>query len=151
MKTFGFVIYTMLQWTWGVFQNLFGVLCFLVNLNQKHTYFNGAIVTTWHCENSLGCGMWIFLSDDNDPSQSASHQEKQKHDLLVHEYGHTLQSIILGPLFLPVIAIPSLVWASFPFFRKIRKKKKISYYWLYTEKWANVLGDKFLSNQRMEG
>lgn len=30
--------------------------------------------------------------------------------LLVHEYGHTIQSMILGPLYLIVIGIPSTLW-----------------------------------------
>jgi hypothetical protein len=34
-------------------------------------------------------------------------------EFLAHEYGHTLQSKILGPLYLPVIGIPSLVSAAF--------------------------------------
>ncbi len=53
---------------------------------------------------------------------------------LMHEYGHTLQSIILGPLFLPVVGLPSLLWAGLPVFRKYREKSAVSYYRFYTER-----------------
>lgn len=62
--------------------------------------------------------------------------------VLVHEYGHTIQSMILGPLYLFVIGIPSCIWAFTPYFQKLRSKGKYSYYDFYPEKWANYLGSK---------
>lgn len=55
---------------------------------------------------------------------------------ILHEYGHTRQSLMLGPLYLIVIGIPSIIWAAIH--KKVAPGK--SYYWLYTEKWANKLG-----------
>ncbi len=52
-----------------------------------------------------------------------------------HETGHTIQSLYLGPLYLIVIGIPSIVWAGL-----IHKRTNKSYYWFYTESWANKLG-----------
>lgn len=54
-----------------------------------------------------------------------------------HEWGHTRQSLILGPLFLIVIGIPSIIWAATH--RAISPNKP--YDWFYTEAWANKLGD----------
>ena len=56
-------------------------------------------------------------------------------DSWYHERGHSIQSMILGPLYLFVIGIPSLLWAAWwnPY-------RKVSYYWFYTEAWANKLG-----------
>ena len=53
-----------------------------------------------------------------------------------HEYGHVLHSRMLGWLYLPVIGLPSLLWAVLggricPF---------RDYYWFYTEAWADRLG-----------
>lgn len=49
---------------------------------------------------------------------------------VAHEVdGHTVQSKILGPLYLIVIGIPSILWATF--------QKKKCYYWFYTESWSN--------------
>lgn len=53
-----------------------------------------------------------------------------------HEYGHSRQSRYLGPLYLFVIGIPSLVWCIW----YIIKHPAKSYYRFYTEKWADKLG-----------
>lgn len=58
-----------------------------------------------------------------------------------HEYGHTIQSLILGPLYLFVILIPSMIW--FWCFDEWRAKKDIPYSWFYPEKWADYLGAKY--------
>ena len=54
-----------------------------------------------------------------------------------HEYGHTRQSLYLGPLYLIIIGIPSILWAMTH--RTIAPDK--SYKWFYTEAWADKLGD----------
>ena len=51
-----------------------------------------------------------------------------------HEWGHTRQSLYLGPLYLIVIGIPSFLWAC------TYKWLKKDYSWFYTESWANKLG-----------
>lgn len=56
--------------------------------------------------------------------------------VIAHESGHVKQSLYLGPLYLIVIGIPSILWAWSH--RWIAPRK--SYYWLYTEAWANKLG-----------
>lgn len=52
-----------------------------------------------------------------------------------HEWGHTRQSILLGPLYLLVIGLPSILWAA------IHKYivPSMYYYSFYTEAWANKL------------
>ena len=58
------------------------------------------------------------------------------YDVLAHERGHSIQSMILGPLYLPVIGLPSLLWAAW--YR--RTDRDVSYYRFYTERWADYLG-----------
>ena len=55
-----------------------------------------------------------------------------------HEYGHTRQSRILGPLYLFVIGIPSIIWAGL--YGNVIPYTKNGYYKFYTEKWADKLG-----------
>lgn len=62
--------------------------------------------------------------------------------VLVHEYGHTIQSVILGPLYLIVISIPSGLWCNLSQAAEYRRKNKVSYYAFYPEKWADHLGEK---------
>lgn len=56
--------------------------------------------------------------------------------VIAHESGHVKQSLYLGPLYLIVIGIPSILWAWSHKWVAPRK----SYYWFYTEAWANKLG-----------
>ncbi len=63
---------------------------------------------------------------------------------LVHEYGHTIQSVILGPLYPLAISIPSGLWCNLPQAADYRRKNKVSYYDFYPEKWADHLGGKIL-------
>lgn len=72
-------------------------------------------------EGGISLGNFIFLSK--------SHAKKETS--ILHEYGHTKQSHILGFLYLIIIGIPSLLNAMFGFTK--------CYYSWYTEKWANKL------------
>lgn len=59
-----------------------------------------------------------------------------------HELGHTIQSKILGPLYLIVIGIPSITYCGLRrMFPSLRKK---NYYDFYTERWANNLSEKYI-------
>ena len=53
-----------------------------------------------------------------------------------HEFGHVRQSRMLGWLYLSVIGLPSVLWAWLG--DRIAPGK--SYYWFYTERWADRLG-----------
>ena len=53
-----------------------------------------------------------------------------------HELGHSIQSRILGPLYLLVIGLPSLLWAAW-----WNEDRNRSYYSFYTERWADYLGN----------
>lgn len=58
---------------------------------------DGAVVTSWKLGSSLSLGMFIFTRTPYDLK------------LVQHEYGHTVQRLILEPLWLFVIGLPSLV------------------------------------------
>jgi len=133
------IIYTVLQFTWGIAQNLLGIFILLIltikNPKRKHSFYHGALVTEWKLSFSCGCGMFIFYG----------HAGSNVADVvLVHEYGHTLQSIVLGPLFMFIIAIPSMLWAFIPACVKLRKEKNIKYVSFYPESWANQWGEKIV-------
>ena len=55
-----------------------------------------------------------------------------------HETGHAIQSLILGPLYIFVIGIPSLVWTIL--YGWLIKETPNGYYKFYTERWADKLG-----------
>ncbi|MBQ3848218.1 MAG: hypothetical protein II748_05135 [Clostridia bacterium] len=124
------IIYWILQWTWGIIQNVIGLLVWLILGREGKESFCGASVRKWNIRGSMTLGMFIMMD------------RKHGHDVLVHEYGHTIQSIILGPLYLLVIGLPSLLWAGLKSSERYRQKKHRSYYWLYCERWANHLGER---------
>lgn len=138
-----YLMYYILQWTWGILQNVLGLCIFLLNIKRKHFIYHGAVVTIWKCpESSMGLGMFIFQSEKALKEKENKFTEEEAQRMTrVHEYGHTLQSIILGPLFLLVIGIPSMAWAKIPCFKRYRAEKDVSYFSFYTEKWANSLGE----------
>ena len=131
-------LYSFLQCTWGCIQTLIGALLYLGHLHNKHYKYENAIVTEWDYEYSVSLGMFLFVTKKE---QAGEGFEK----LILHEYGHTFQSLLLGPLYMLVIGFPSMMWLRLPIFQKMRKKKKISYYSFYTEKWADELGIKYVS------
>ena len=55
--------------------------------------------------------------------------------MIRHEYGHCLQSKLLGPFYLLVIGLPSLLWALW-----WHPGRPVGYYTFFTERWADRLG-----------
>lgn len=68
-------------------------------------------------------GQFVFLNDRMLDSFHMKHEGG----------GHGKQSLILGPFYLLVIGVPSLIHAAL--------HKTGDYYHFWTEKWANKLGD----------
>jgi hypothetical protein len=54
-----------------------------------------------------------------------------------HEYGHTIQSLYLGLLYLIVVGVPSIIRVSIWNYYKLEGKK---YYESFPENWADSLG-----------
>ena len=132
LKTF---LYVLLQYSWGLLQNLVGTAVFLLYLRRPHFRYRGAVVTIWPVKSgSMSMGRYLFL----DPSWTPADQR-----LLAHEYGHTYQSLLLGPLYLFVIGLPSFLWAALPPCRRLRRTRHVPYSALYTERWADSWGARF--------
>ena len=128
------IFYILVQCTWGILQTLAGAVMFLVLIRRKHYFYRCCIVTEWHRAESTSLGMFVFLSDSLDG--------KHKEDVTIHEYGHTIQSLMLGVLYLFVIGVPSSVWCMMPYFQRRRMRKNISYFSFWPERWANRLGER---------
>lgn len=120
---------------WQVLQNIVG-LCYLpiAKVSFKEKVGDVYVFETDSRNGSVSLGNLVFIS------KYTSNYNKT----LTHELGHTLQSKVLGPFYLFVIGIPSILWASLR--RICRPLRKIDYYWFYTEAWANKWADKYLTN-----
>jgi hypothetical protein len=66
-----------------------------------------------------------------------------------HEWGHTMQSKIFGPLYIPVFGIPSFVRATgiegLKALGYLKSFKDSDYYRFYAESFADYLSNRFLS------
>ncbi|MBR3645349.1 MAG: hypothetical protein IKN54_02935 [Lachnospiraceae bacterium] len=132
--------YTAWQWIWGLPQTLVGSVLYIKNKGRIHCNYHGACVTIWDREGSISLGKFIFI-DRTECKFEKDELIYIDQSTLVHEYGHTIQSIILGPLYLIVIGLPSIIWCNHPYFVKKRKEKKISYFEPFFERTANILGE----------
>ena len=141
MEKFPAFVYYPLQWTWGIIQNIVGLVIYLVQSGRPRFRFGRSFGTFWKRKDSMSMGMFIFLASNLIP-EDLEKEESITSQVAVHEYGHTFQSMILGPWYLPVISMISGIWCMIPFFTKFREKRGMSYYVLYTERWANHLGLK---------
>ena len=133
IKTF---IYYFLQFSWGIIQNVIGLLLWLLlfikNPSRKRKMYYGSLVSKWDYTKSLSLCIFIFLGSDD-------------LRILRHEYGHSIQSLILGPFYLIVIGIPSLIWNMC--FDSYRIKRNKNYYRFYTERWADILGKNYMNGE----
>ena len=140
------ILYRLLQCTWGLPQTLAGAFVFILNRECKHYSYKGSIVTEWKSKSSLSLGMFLFVSDDPffyyREKRKIYSEEAFSKMLMVHEYGHTIQSLIFGHLYLIAVGLPSILWSFLPVFVRKRDAEKISYFSAYPERWANHLGER---------
>lgn len=147
------ILYRIWQCTWGCIQSLLGLFVYLLHRKNQHYTYHGAIVTEWESKSSVSLGMFVFVAGDPyfyEKLKDDYSKEELAERLLVHEYGHTIQSMILGPLYLIIIGIPSTLWGFLPICNEKRKNSSVSYFSFFTEAWANVLGEQATGKKSME-
>lgn len=141
-----YIPYIALQCSWGMIQTLVGFLFFCSSITNRHICFNGSIATFWNKPYGISLGLFIFIPPKARFYNSEKHQLSDveiQERLLVHEFGHTFQSLLLGPLYFLIIGLPSVIWG-------MVKKENQSYFSFYTESWANYLGEKHTGKKSME-
>jgi len=131
-KTIKYILVMILQCTWGIGATLIGLFIFLRHIKHPHRLYRGSIETTWDNKwGGLSMGLFIFT-----PNSDPDYHNKVR----VHEYGHCMQSILLGPLML-IVGIMSCIWGSHPYFVNMRKEKNIRYTSFFVEAWASKWGE----------
>lgn len=115
-----------LLYLWELPQNLVGLLFLLfIKGETKHRLGNIRFFYAKSFPGGITLGEYIIVGT--------------KQELTVrHEFGHVLQSRYLGPLYLLVIGLPSLIWAGL--YGSVIEETHNGYYRFYTEKWADKLG-----------
>ena len=124
-------ILKILLYIWQLPQNIVGLLLILI-LWPEHEYkFGDEEPRVWLCYASrmrggISLGRYIIIRDTYKDYKGGTEQ---------HELGHSIQSRYLGPLYLFVIGLPSLLWACW-----WNEDRNRDYYSFYTERWADRLG-----------
>lgn len=113
-----------LLWVWCFPQMLAGAVLARATHAERH----GDHYRYKSRRGSVSLGEYVFLCPAHWDDEQA----------LKHEQGHTKQSRILGWLYLPLVGLPSIIWAGC--FRGFRNKHHVSYYSVYPENWADRLG-----------
>lgn len=148
------LLFVLLQCTYACVQTLCG-LVLLVREYLFHGaakanttfFYHGAVVTVWNKSGSLSLGLFIFLAATCYEADESKLAPPRTVGVLVHEYGHFLQSLLLGPLYLPLIGMPSFCWCNLPALRRLYVNGGKSYYDFFTESCANKLGSRFLGSE----
>lgn len=119
-----------IKYIWQFPQMLAALIWYLIRYEDITEKLTGKFYTVYRGANRGGVtlGDRIFLSDNYKGEYLAL--------VTAHESGHVKQSMMLGPLYLFIIGIPSIIWA---WCHKTVAPNK-SYYWFYPEAWANKLG-----------
>lgn len=153
--------YLLWQVAWGFPQTVAGACVLATCIGKPRFMHHGAVVTIWDSHFGLSLGPFVYMNarstapDASGETGEPGAEPKPRFiermpglfvddGLLVHEYGHTVQSLILGPLYLLVIGLPSVIWLRTPRLSRRRRDAGSSYYAFYTERWANHLGENVL-------
>ena len=129
MKKISSYIKNLFMWLWQFPQNMLalcieGILCQAAYREGKAD--GNTIIVNITLPSAMSLGDYLFV---NPMSSQKSIQ---------HECGHSKQSDILGPLYLIVIGIPSLLH-NIVHYLCSKIGIKWNYYSFYTESWANKL------------
>lgn len=134
MKTFTYI----LMYIWQILQNIIGLILIAWYKPQRmHKLDNGVEIHYSHkMTGGISLGNYCIV---NTGHYRKDINESMKRDTVRHEaIGHTMQSRMLGPLYLIVIGLPSLIWCILYDLTVIPYTKN-GYYKFYTEKWADRL------------
>ena len=118
---------------WQLPQNLLGliVMLFMKPYISKEKYKGITYVVSEKMSGGISLGNYIIL-------QESYGDKNERKDVWDHEWGHTRDSRMFGPLYLIVIGLPSLIWAWM--YGSIIPYTDNGYYKFYTEKRADRLG-----------
>lgn len=128
------------MYAWQLPQNLLGLaLIKYYKPERKYVLDNGVeIHYATKMQGGISLGKYALV---NTCHYRKTLEETIKRDTVRHEaIGHTKQSRILGPLYLPIVGLQSICWAGI-YGTKLFPPTPNGYYKFWTEKWADKLAD----------
>ncbi len=133
------MLFSVLKFIWELPQNLLGCLVWLcVRRNiTEITVERGRLF--FHVPNfGISLGSFVFWSSSDNAVIKINPDNK------AHEFGHTVQSLVFGPLYLVAIGLPSIsrvIYGAIHY--AVKGEKWQGYYQGYPERWADELGRKY--------
>ena len=116
-----------LLYAWQLPQNLLGLLLVaILRPEDAYDYHGSKVYYSHRMRGGISLGRYIIIR---------SYQLNDGAKTERHELGHSMQSRMLGWLYLFVIGIPSILWAAW-----WNEGRNRSYYSFCTERWADRLG-----------
>lgn len=152
-KKIWILFFIMIQCTWGFFQTFLGLCFFIRYISKPHAFYEGCVETKWDRFGGVSLGLFIFVTNENSEIKEEKFPRvtaKLCDEIAVHEYGHAIQSLILGPLYGLVIGIPSCAWGNLPIYARKRNEQNIPYMACFSESWANYLGEKLTGREALK-
>jgi hypothetical protein len=84
---------------------------------------------------AVSLGLFVFFTDRDNPYVPVGRENRD------HEYGHSLQSRLLGPLYLPIVGLASEMRVAYALvYRCWTGRRWSGYYDGFPENWADRLG-----------
>lgn len=121
-----------IRFIWELPQILLGyVLVFFYKANKKIMYRGIDIYSSTTMSSGISLGYIVILRDEYRDDNS-----------IKHEFGHTIQSSYLGPFYLLIVGLPSIVMniVSVVLYNMGKPKFAKNYYNRFPENWADSLG-----------
>lgn len=134
------VLKKILLYVWQLPQNLLGMLMFWWysrdTICVEGVFRRVRVLYTKRMRRAISLGEYVIAPYGYHP---LSRTAADGRDTLVHEWGHTRQSLILGWLYLPLVGLQSLAHAILH--RKACGNSHYRHFW--TERWADRLAAKY--------
>jgi hypothetical protein len=125
---------------WELPQNLLGLFNVAINVSRRriervHFDRERVMVEVRRGANQISLGLFVFWSSHDNPFVPVGAENRD------HEYGRSVQSRWLGPLYLPLVGVPSTLRVVYAVaHRTITGRRWGGYYDGWPERSADVLG-----------
>lgn len=90
-------MFEMLKYLWQIPQNLVGLIMRKIYKGIDLEYKNAIVRRSEKMSGGISLGKYIIIND------------KCNERTIAHEFGHCKQSLYLGPLYLIIIGLPSII------------------------------------------
>jgi len=135
----------LLVFMWQFPQTLLALILLLyIKLTGKYShsevYKNKIVFWSKNTKWGVSLGEFIFMSI-----------QYHNNITVAHEYGHCVQSLLFGPLYLLIIGLPSISMniLSIILFLLGNRKFSDNYYYRWPENWADTLGGVDRKNRKL--